>query len=266
MKLPDLLLTNENVFHNCISALSDLEYHHKEARDEDSFTTANKITQKHVRMLDALSMLLIYQGSGEVCATTFNHNISDHKEAIILWVKNNPAESSQSEQQYIANLCKSFESRTSIDDILEMCVEQCWDKILHRCSKVSRELKENNLHLLDSTQAIYNTTQTKLRLAGVIGPSTTLRDGLQWFLKSISAINTSTKISSMCLLIGFAAVITSSEPSLTLNPTQERCVKKLGAYRRIVGHVLNTCKEAGITSLKAQQVCLPDVLFTELEY
>lgn len=91
MDFVDLLLTHDDLFHNGISALAAIECHRKEARNEDSYTTADQHTKKHVRLLDALSLLFIFHGSGEVCATTFNHDILDSKEATILWVKNDPA-------------------------------------------------------------------------------------------------------------------------------------------------------------------------------
>lgn len=120
---------------------------------------------------------------------------------------------------------------------------------------------------LGQNHATYATMQAKLSLAGAIGPSTTLRKGLEWFVNSASNANTSTELSTMCLLISFAEVVTSEEalpnsPQLMFNPTQKRSVKKLGAYRGAIRLILNTCKHAGITSVKAQQVCFPQVSST----
>lgn len=58
MGFVDLLLTHDGLFHNCISALADIEHHHKEARIADSYTAVDKNTKKHVRLLDAISLLL----------------------------------------------------------------------------------------------------------------------------------------------------------------------------------------------------------------
>ena len=42
MDCVDLLLTHDDLFHNCISALADIEYHHKKTGHKDSYTAADK--------------------------------------------------------------------------------------------------------------------------------------------------------------------------------------------------------------------------------
>jgi len=42
MDYVDLLLTHDDLFHNCISALADVEHHHKKTGHKDSYTAADE--------------------------------------------------------------------------------------------------------------------------------------------------------------------------------------------------------------------------------
>ena len=261
------------IYHLSISALSDLNYHFKEENEEDTYSHSGNDVKKHVRMLDAISLLFVFESSGEVCATSFTQN---PHQAVIYWAKNDPSKPTPQQQKYLENLLSAFESQSPKIQILEMCVRQCFSKVLARCRKASKvfsfstikpnilRINEDDLHMI----ALQNT----LRKENMIQSYITLAMALDVFIENLSKLNKNSTVADLCQIVKFADLVTPQEAvnedgafsSPIFNPIQLRYVKKIAAYRRIIRYVHTMCKKRGIKSLKERQVCFL-VFFTLLK-
>jgi len=56
---------SERKLMNCTPAPADVDFYHRELGDDDTCTAADMSTKKHVRLLEALPLLLVFHGTGE---------------------------------------------------------------------------------------------------------------------------------------------------------------------------------------------------------
>ena len=257
-----------DVFHNSISALADVDFNFGQARETDAYVAASKETKKHVRLLDAITLLMIFQPSTDVCATSFIRH-SDSVE--ILWAKNSLNKPTSLEQIYFNKLLLAFKDQHNSNSILELCVTQCRAKIVHRIKKASRHFekttKQENILRIEVTTKLEE-LQNMLRAAGVLAKNNTLIQGLDTFVTTITNVSNSTDVVTLCRIICFAHLVTSKhyledpflpQTSDIFNPLQFRQVRKIGAYRKAIFDILATCRHAGIRSIFQTQVCLVQI-------
>ena len=269
----DIFREHADVFHNSISALADVDFNFGEARETDAFVAASKDTKKHVRFLDAIALLMIFQPSTDVCATSF----IQHGDSVeILWAKNSPNKPTSLEQIYFDKLLLAFKDQYASTTILELCVTQCRAKIVHRIKKASGHfekttMKQKNILRIEVTTKLEE-LQNELRFAGILAKNNTLIQGLDWFVTMITGVSNSTDVVTLCRIICFAHLVTPKnisdkhsflpQKNDIFNPLQFRQVRKIGAYRKAILDILTTCRHAGIKSISQTQVCLVQIAET----
>lgn len=258
MKSIDALLSNSEVFHNCLSALSDIEYHHKEPRDEELYSKCEEKVQKHVRLLDGLSLLMVFKAQHDVCAMTFEQKGSS---ATILWAKNDPATPTPSEQKYLDDLLRAIENQKKRNDILQLCVQQCFPKVVSRCKKAAKmfNINQNSKNHLGVTEMkpAHQKMEARLREAKALKAGSSLLNAIDWFIENLASVNNQSDLLQVCQLVSLAEHFTAEKPPEqypVFHPLQHRRIDKLAAYAKVIGKVLRRCKQNGIKHLEQQQV------------
>ncbi|KAL8859952.1 MAG: hypothetical protein Q9178_003500 [Gyalolechia marmorata] len=264
------LVENPSIFQSCISALSDLEFNYQASHDLEIYTESGTSVQKHVRMLDAISLLFVYEGLGEVCSTTF---VQDIDSATILWAKNTHQAPNQEEQHYLNHLCSMFVGQAPVNDILEHVVKKCWGKVISRISRTAKSFASDSISINHDAKGMTERLQileARLRLANAISPGQTVLDALANFVTSIGKVTKGSKLSHVCQLIDLAAVLIAkdrSHPDLEppiFNPVQYRKVDKLSAYSKVITMLHKRCKTSHILKLRLQQVPTPTQQHVEI--
>ncbi|KAL9095772.1 MAG: hypothetical protein Q9163_006497, partial [Psora crenata] len=234
--------------------------------EEEAFISSPRDIKKHVRMLDGLALLLISQPMGEVCATAL---VQEAGSATVYWAKNNPVKADNATQEYLDNLVSAFQEQKSRRHILQLCVVHCRSKILARCQKAAKQFtishSQSNILGVDKSDPAIRALEDSLRHAGVLSNTSTITDGLDAFVRNLSALGSTSSPPLLYKLICFADSITPrqnivgehSPQSRIFNPLQLRRIGKIAAYRKIITYVLKVCKENNITRLREQQISRP---------
>ncbi len=250
----ETLLEDVNIFQNCISALSDVQ--------EDDQDIYFKSFPKHVRILDGISLLFVYEGSSEVCATTF---IQQTGSATILWAKNSHQVPGEEEQKYMNGLCNLFVGQADTHDILKHVVKQCWKKVISRIVKTAtvfpRPTKgQKNILGIEETTGRLERLREKLRRANAIDLETPVVEGLDRFIYALANANEASDFVTICQILQFAQLLTvKNAPDPKQVPplfdyVQYRGIFKLAVYYRTILDLRSVCKRLKIKSLTLQQV------------
>ncbi len=266
MDYSGVLAERPSLLNNCVSALSDVNFHYRQEQREEAYIASEKPTKKHVRMLDQLALLFISQSTSEVCATTF---IQQTNSATVYWAKSDPTEPTAAEREYFRNLVKCFERSEILDSILKICVKHCFRKVVTRCRKAAKlfswTANQTNILNLDDQDSFNISIQQRLRSAACIFPQNTMSVAMDNFLRGLANVSEQTSVDQLCQIIIFADNLTpqaaaigeESTKSPILNPIQLRRMTKIAVYRRIIGHVLEVCQENNIKKFRVLQVCPP---------
>ena len=276
MSYAELFPMNDEILHNCISALSDIRSHRITQKYTDPYRHVPIRSRTCVRMLEGISTLMIYSAKNEVCAVSLvEDNLKTKGEVKIYWAKNDAAKPSASEQRYINSLLRMFTAQEKHVDILRLVVEQCVEKILSRCRSArsqfeyspssntadgkctQSEVLEDRLKLAKTREETMM-QEGRLKSAGLIKPTATLADCINQFLWSIRNLEKKDGTDSICWVIIFANFFTDylseDNPGTIFNRLQVRAMKKLGCYFSTILVVLKACKDGKITTLREEQV------------
>jgi hypothetical protein len=143
---------------NYIHALSQIEFHHKPSRDLPAWSRATQSDRDHVAGLDGLALLLIFSPNTDVVAISYWRSGNELK---LLWAKNQPVDD-PNQLQYIEKLLENAKNGTPADELLEIVIPICRDKILRRIKKLAnsfgvsqtnQKLEQSNLWQFDETKA-----------------------------------------------------------------------------------------------------------------
>ncbi|KAL8687044.1 MAG: hypothetical protein Q9218_006676 [Villophora microphyllina] len=265
MAYADALSKDEEVSNNCTSALADIKPNNEEVYEGWPFRQSSQTTQKAVKLLDGLALLLV-RHSGEVCAIT---SIQTTNAVTVYWSKNSSLEIPVEDQEYLDGLLAAFQYQKKKFHILEMVGRNCMSKILSRCLKASKQFTtksdQKNVLQIETAHPSYESLQKAFKTAGLVDDSFTLIDAFDWFIKNLLEVDNKSDLKIICQLICFADIATPKEdkyqhhqqPSV-FNPTQLRYIQKIGAYRKAITSALSYCKGNGVKNLYRVHIPVPE--------
>lgn len=268
-----LLLSNETLLHNCISALSDVFVHHAPHSISDSYPYASRVAQKHTRMLDGLALLMIYRAQNDVCAVSLWHG--KQNDITIMWAKNDSNRPTVGESQYLTTLLAMISQQAEPLQILHLVTIQCAEKVVARCRSASRQFQYSTVQGSTTCQGMdeilsLETSQEEaadLKLilvdAGQIDEDDTLQGLITWFLNRLRDVKKTdtTGEGSLFHLVVLADLLTAhltpERCSRIFNPIQVRSLHKVRAYLKVIDDALDDCRRTKIMTLRAEQVGSP---------
>ena len=125
-----------------VHGLSQIEFRLQSNRDLPAWSYANQSDRDHVATLDGLALLLIFTPKGDVAATSFWRSADELK---LLWAKNQPVED-RNQLRYIEDLLENVKNDTEAEELLNMVIGMCREKIFHRVKKLANSfsVSQNN--------------------------------------------------------------------------------------------------------------------------
>src|SRR5271156_4049170 len=123
-----------DLWKNYVHGLSQVEFQHKPGRDLPAWSRAFQSDREHVASLDGLALLLIFSPKGDVAAVSYWQSAHELK---VLWAKNQPVDDSN-QLRYIQELLENVQKGTPADELLEIVIPMCREKIFHRVRKLAK--------------------------------------------------------------------------------------------------------------------------------
>jgi len=172
-----------------IHGLSQIEFHLGLSRDLPAWSHATQEDRDHVTVLEGLALLLVFAPKGDVAATSYWRTADELK---LLWAKNQPVDDSD-KLRYIRDLLENVKNGTNPENLLNMVVAMCKEKIFHRVDKlansfgVSQRQEESNLWQFNETKEPHQKLEAALKEAGWLGYGSTA-DTLDNFTRFVGRV------------------------------------------------------------------------------
>ena len=244
---------------DCLHGLSQIEFHLGSGRDLPIWSHVDPSYRNHVAILEGLALLLVFDPKGDVVATSYWRSATELK---LLWAKNQPV-NDHNQLRYINNLLEKVKNSTEADDLLNMVIAMCREKIFHRVKKLAESFgvsqknqrrEESNLWRFDETKEQHQKLESALRNDGWFKKSSTVQ-GLDNFTRFVGRATRTSTILDFGGILSFSWSVTSvAEVKEVLEETQIRCLRKLGDYVRIIRHMPKIVKMAGKAKITVEQV------------
>jgi hypothetical protein len=198
-----------DLWQDYIHGLSQVEFHHKSARDLRAWSRATQSERDHLATLDGLALLLVFSSQSDVAAISYWRSADELK---LLWAKNTPVDDS-SQLQYIEKLLENIKKGTPADELLRIVIPMCKEKIFRRVEKLANSFdasqtdqkRESNLWQVDETKEPYQELEAALRRAGLLQPldsTVQLLDGFTRFVGKVTKTSLTEHFWSICGRIG----------------------------------------------------------------
>lgn len=246
------VLEHEEVLAKAITALSLTDFHAAQGVSEDTFSQANQEVPKHVRMLDGLSLLLIFQAQLE-CATTAMIQDVDAAAKVVtvkmFWTKNDSQPPTPPQKLYLDKLIESFTNLKSPDVIMLDVFSACRMKIMARSVKLVRKIRDQaedtpeDVFNLKSTPGLLELERMLQENYGILEQGENLPQGLKRLHKFLKTMHPGTPATHGAWAIAFAYRLSES-PSFSnavLYDIGSR-VRKLGEYLQTCHDMVKTCR------------------------
>ena len=212
-------LGDPQTFQTIITALSDIDCHAKHGLKEDTFQHAvSTTTKKQLRTLDSLALLLIFEGKGEVAATSLRRTATSIE---ILWAKNDPSPPTSAQRHYLNSLIESFQRLDAPSQTLSLIIGSCKRKIVRRIGKVAQFFREQatehpeNVFGIDDTTVAYHRLQQRLRTFGLIREDHQLVQALNRFYDLVAGVTAASNVNTIGWTLVFAYRISDSPDSIS---------------------------------------------------
>ena len=198
-----------DLWQDYIHGLSQVEFHHKSARDLRAWSRATQSERDHLATLDGLALLLVFSSQSDVAAISYWRSADELK---LLWAKNTPVDDS-SQLQYIEKLLENIKKGTPADELLRIVIPMCKEKIFRRVENLANSFdasqtdqkRESNLWQVDETKEPYQELEAAVRRTGLLQPldsTVQLLDGFTRFVGKVTKTSLTEHFWSICGRIG----------------------------------------------------------------
>ncbi|KAL8845823.1 MAG: hypothetical protein Q9221_009043 [Calogaya cf. arnoldii] len=230
-------LQNDTLYQNVLYAINQVHIFGSATCDTHAFHTASGEVQKHVTLLDHITLLLVYKAKGDVVATGL---LREGKSFTVVWAKNSNYTPSDPEQNYLSSLLKAFIRLDHPAKILKKVAGMCKPKILARVRKLTNaapppaDHSRNYFDLVEWDQG--TEAMRKFLLQKQLIRDQPLADTLDGFINVARGLGPDSDVNSLVKVLMFAYWLSLSDrgPKLDelrgVNTTMSRRVKKLGAW------------------------------------
>ncbi|KAL9026283.1 MAG: hypothetical protein Q9196_005031 [Gyalolechia fulgens] len=128
---------NATFFANALYGLSNVSHASSDGSESQQYRDSPHPVRKHVALLDAISLLLVFRASGDVAATGM---LQESDQVTIYWAKNDRNPLTNNERQYVVTLERSFRTSASATKPIKIVIPMCRRKILSRIKKLLKVL------------------------------------------------------------------------------------------------------------------------------
>ncbi|KAL9031050.1 MAG: hypothetical protein Q9196_000883 [Gyalolechia fulgens] len=160
-------LKNDTFFANALYGLSNVSHASTDGSETQDYRESPHAIQKHVALLDSISLLLVFRPSGDVTATGM---LQEGNQVTIYWAKNDRNPLTADEDNYVQQLEKAFRESESTAEPIRIVIRMCKRKILSRIKKLVKVLhsQSTNFFGLSSSDGYAEDFRKYLVRTGVI--------------------------------------------------------------------------------------------------
>ena len=223
---------------NYIHGLSQAQFHFTKRKETEPYCHSSKDVRRHVRLLDAIALLLVFSATGDVAAVSY---WSSSDKVVSLVYAQNERVTQPARLQYIDRLFQNIKTGSNVDQGLEIVISMCKPKILKRAKNLAKSfglssvVSHNTGHNLNYNH--FNPYHQKIAPALVSSSQMvqgeSVANKLDGFLKILPSLASNHATKVFVDILNFAYCLSElTELRNILCEDQVVAIHKLGAYRQ----------------------------------